>query len=119
MYSFSGSGDSSSGRNLRCINKMRLLSVAYIVVLILTIFTQQTSSLSSSLSSSSSRQLQEVDGITACKGCTGTNLKCVGRTIVDTNCNACATGQTFWPCNLKKECWCWDTTGPRDAGDEG
>ena len=26
--------------------------------------------------------------------------------------------QSWYPCNLVKECWCWDTTGPRDPGDE-
>lgn len=103
---------SSSGRYWFC--KMRLLSVAY-VVLILTISTQHTSSLSSS---SSSRQLQDVDGVTSCSDCKGNGKKCVGRTIDDAQCQACATGQSFWPCNLLKECWCWDSSGPRDPGDE-
>ena len=82
-----------------------LFSFVYIIILILAIFTQQTSS-------------EDVDGTIACKDCKGKENKCVGRTIDDSQCSACANGQTFWPCNLVKECWCWDTTGPRDPGDE-
>lgn len=65
------------------------------------------------------RSLEDVDGITACAECQSSlGLQCVGRTISDENCDKCSKGQTFWPCNLKKECWCWDTSGPRDPGDE-
>ncbi|KAL7428925.1 hypothetical protein ACHAXM_001457 [Skeletonema potamos] len=103
----------SSGGRHYWFCTMRLKSFICNIVLILTISTQQ----SSSSSLSSSRQLQDVDGVTACSGCTGEGLRCVGRTIDDTKCQACATGQTFWPCNLPKECWCYDTSGPRDPGD--
>ena len=82
-----------------------LFSFVYIIILILAILTQQSSS-------------EDVDGTIACKDCKGKENKCVGRTIDDSQCSACANGQTFWPCNLVKECWCWDTTGPRDPGDE-
>ena len=65
------------------------------------------------------RDLEEIDGTTACADCPSSQGKqCVGRTVLDDNCENCSNGQTFWPCNLKKECWCWDTAGLRDPGDE-
>lgn len=65
------------------------------------------------------RSLADVDGATACSDCSAADgKKCVGRTVQDESCDDCSKGQTFWPCNLKKECWCWDTSGPRDPGDE-
>jgi len=65
------------------------------------------------------RILEDVDGITACSDCKSSEgQKCVGRTITDENCDNCSKGQAFWPCNLVKECWCWDTSLIRDPGDE-
>jgi hypothetical protein len=38
--------------------------------------------------------------------------------VSDEVCGPCAEGNTFWPCNVEKECWCWDTSLPKDPGDE-
>jgi hypothetical protein len=73
------------------------------------------------------RSLQEegggvaVDGTTACADCdTSSGYQCVGRTVQDENCDDCAGGgQTFWPCDLVDECWCWDTALPRTAPSSG
>ncbi len=70
------------------------------------------------------RSLQEelaVDGTTACADCdTSSGHQCVGRTVQDENCDDCVGGgQTFWPCDLVNECWCWDTALPRTAPSSG
>ena len=59
------------------------------------------------------------DGTSACKKCKKSKgQECVGRTVQDESCEACSRGQKYWPCNLEKECWCWDTALPRDPGDD-
>ena len=59
-----------------------------------------------------------ITGVVACSGCASANNECVSRTIgMDDQCGACANGQSYWPCDIENECWCWDTTLPRDPGD--
>jgi len=47
-----------------------------------------------------------MDGLTECAGCDTPTLQCSGVTIDDTYCQPCATGQTWWPCNVQNECYC-------------
>ncbi|KAL9186071.1 hypothetical protein ACHAXT_005309 [Thalassiosira profunda] len=51
----------------------------------------------------------------AAESCTGgcpSGSSCVGNAsggqlIQDTECAACNTGQTWWPCDVQGLCWCW------------
>lgn len=64
------------------------------------------------------RSLQQT-GIEACSNCIYANgQECVGRTVTDDNCAACANGQKYWPCDVVSECWCWDTSKPRDPPED-
>lgn len=64
------------------------------------------------------RSLQQT-GIEACSNCIFANgQECVGRTVTDDNCAACANGQKYWPCDVVSECWCWDTSKPRDPPED-
>lgn len=88
----------------------------WITILSTQLFFIVTTSYASSLTST--RSLQDLTGVEACSSCQSPTHKCVGRTVQDENCDPCSSGQNFWPCNLSKECWCWDTTKIRDPGDE-
>mmetsp|Transcript_15922 Transcript_15922/g.34466 ORF Transcript_15922/g.34466 Transcript_15922/m.34466 type:complete len:627 (+) Transcript_15922:307-2187(+) len=46
------------------------------------------------------------DGATECSSCT--SASCTGSTIDDVHCGPCATGQSWWPCNILDECYCKD-----------
>jgi len=52
----------------------------------------------------------------ACSDCAEPQ-QCVGNSNVqqidDAACQACASGQTWWPCNIEGLCWCWDPSKPR------
>lgn len=50
--------------------------------------------------------VESLDGLAECAGCNTPDLKCRGRTIMDEHCAPCATGQTWWPCNVNNECYC-------------
>mmetsp|Transcript_763 Transcript_763/g.1605 ORF Transcript_763/g.1605 Transcript_763/m.1605 type:complete len:666 (+) Transcript_763:172-2169(+) len=52
-----------------------------------------------------------LDGLSSCAGCNSGNLQCSGKSISDEHCGPCATGQTWWPCNLLDECYCKDLSG--------
>lgn len=103
---------------------MTILSIQLIVQSLITSAISTSTSLSSSslrgqpIQQQQHRSLEEITGTEACSSCkSNEGYKCVGRTVQDENCDECSKGQTFWPCNLKKECWCWDTSKARDPGD--
>ena len=48
----------------------------------------------------------------SCIGGCPSNSQCVGNSaggqlITDSDCSPCATGQTWWPCDVEGLCWCW------------
>lgn len=48
-------------------------------------------------------------GTVACASCPNDGFRdCIGRTILRDHCLTCATGRTWWPCNLVDECHCED-----------
>jgi hypothetical protein len=54
-----------------------------------------------------SQEAVQVDGLTACDGCPNDGSRsCIGRSIDSSHCLPCATGQTWWPCNILDECYC-------------
>ena len=61
-----------------------------------------------------------LDGTESCSSCPSPTHQCIGRSVSDEVCSPCASGKTFWPCNVDSECWCWDTSTPKEPpGDDG
>lgn len=48
----------------------------------------------------STREL--LDGTEACSNCPAGTHQCIGRSVSDEVCGPCASGKTFWPCNVEK-----------------
>mmetsp|Transcript_113353 Transcript_113353/g.218217 ORF Transcript_113353/g.218217 Transcript_113353/m.218217 type:complete len:524 (-) Transcript_113353:244-1815(-) len=52
----------------------------------------------------------------SCNGCAAPH-QCVGNSNVqaveDAHCAPCASGQTWWPCDIENLCFCWDPSTPR------
>ncbi|KAL3809006.1 hypothetical protein ACHAXA_000286, partial [Cyclostephanos tholiformis] len=42
-----------------------------------------------------------------------------GQLVVDADCAACETGQTWWPCDIDGACWCWTDGTERIAAAPG
>ncbi|KAL7529355.1 hypothetical protein ACHAXR_002920, partial [Thalassiosira sp. AJA248-18] len=57
---------------------------------------------------------------TSCSGSCPPSSTCVGNSasgqlINDSECSPCATGQTWWPCDVPGLCWCWADNTDRIA----